>query len=69
VFAGTVCFHYSTHLRQEHFMLVLRKMWHKLFIVGYYNYSEKENLPANQVAALPRNIHANTGTMSIHYSF
>jgi len=36
---------------------------------GYYNYSENQNLPANQVAALARNFHANTGTMSIHYSF
>lgn len=35
---------------------------------GYYNYSEG-NLPSNQLAALPRNFHANTGTLSLKYAF
>jgi hypothetical protein len=37
---------------------------------GYYNYSEREgNIPADQLAALPRNFHTNTGTLSLKYAF
>ncbi len=37
---------------------------------GYYNYNEKEgNVPANQLVALPRNFHANLGTIALKYAF
>jgi hypothetical protein len=37
---------------------------------AYYDYTEKEgNLPLSQLVALPRNFHANLGTVSLKYSF
>jgi hypothetical protein len=37
---------------------------------AYYDYTEKEgNLPLAQLVALPRNFHANLGTVSLKYSF
>jgi hypothetical protein len=37
---------------------------------AYYNYNEKEgNVPADQLAALPRNFHTNAGTISVKYVF
>jgi hypothetical protein len=37
---------------------------------AYYSYTEKEgSLPLNQLVALPRNFHANMGTVSLKYSF
>ncbi len=37
---------------------------------GYYDYNEKEgNVSPNQLVALPRNFHANMGTISLKYAF
>jgi hypothetical protein len=37
---------------------------------AYYDYNEKEgNVLLNQLVALPRNFHTNTGTVSLRYSF
>ncbi len=37
---------------------------------GYYDYNEKEgNISPNQLVALPRNFHTNTGTVALKYAF
>ncbi len=37
---------------------------------GYYDYNEKEgNVSPNQLVALPRNFHANLGTVALKYAF
>ena len=37
---------------------------------GYYDYNEKEgNISPDQLVALPRNFHTNTGTIALKYAF